>query len=173
MLKNLNTESVSCLTNAVTRCVIFPQHKKSDWSWKNAESSKGGCLRWRGISSGRGLLRKAYLYEVPSWSLLVQDRSHEIWHRAEVCGEGVARLRGVGGGAMSLDQALSGDLLGLRDMRHRRRLTVGQLGKAVGCSGAHISQIERGVRRPSLVIFVALAKVLECSLTDLVNENGR
>ena len=118
-------------------------------------------------------MRQANVYEVSTWSLLVSNRSDEIWHCAKVCGEGVARLRGVGGGAMSLDQALSGDLLGLRDMRHRRRLTVGQLGKAVGCSGAHISQIERGVRRPSLVIFVALAKVLECSLTDLVNEKGR
>ena len=109
---------------------------------------------------------------MPSWAVLVSNRSDEIWHRAEVCGEGVARLRGVGGGAMSLDQALSGDLLGLRDMRHRRRLTVGQLGKAVGCSGAHISQIERGVRRPSLVIFVSLAKVLECSLADLVRHDS-
>lgn len=64
---------------------------------------------------------------------------------------------------------LSPTVAGLRAMRNRRGLTIGALGKLVGCSGAHISQIERGVRRPSLVVLTALTRVLQCSLADLMD----
>ena len=64
---------------------------------------------------------------------------------------------------------LESSVPGLRAMRNRRGLTIGALGKLVGCSGAHISQIERGVRRPSLVVLTALTRVLQCSLADLVD----
>ena len=65
----------------------------------------------------------------------------------------------------------SSKVAGLRSMRNRRGLTIGALGKLVGCSGAHISQIERGVRSPSLVILTSIQRVLECSLADLMGPN--
>lgn len=64
---------------------------------------------------------------------------------------------------------LESSVPGLRAMRNKRGLTIGALGKLVGCSGAHVSQIERGVRRPSLVILTSLTRVLQCSLGDLMD----
>lgn len=59
-------------------------------------------------------------------------------------------------------------LRGLRGLRQERRLTIKQLGAMVGCSGAHISQIERGIKTPSLVLVTRLSRVLECSLRELL-----
>ena len=113
-------------------------------------------------------MRETDLYKVSSWALLVQDRPDAVRRRPKVCREESAAVGGgCGGCPMSVPKS-SPMVSGLRSMRNRRGLTIVALGKLVGCSGAHISQIERGVRRPSLVILMSIQRVLECSLADLM-----
>ena len=63
-----------------------------------------------------------------------------------------------------------GELFGerLRQLRKRRRLTQEELAKAADLAGPYISDMERGVKVPSLTTVLQLAMALECKATDLV-----
>ncbi|MDP9191457.1 MAG: helix-turn-helix transcriptional regulator [Acidobacteriota bacterium] len=63
-----------------------------------------------------------------------------------------------------------GQLFGarLRQMRKRRRLTQEDLGKAAGLAGPFISDMERGLKVPSLTTILRLAVALDCKVTDLI-----
>ena len=63
-----------------------------------------------------------------------------------------------------------GLLLGLRAKRTSRGLTLGQLADACNVNGAHLSQIERGIKLASLPLAVRLARALECGVRDLLAE---
>mgnify|MGYP003594239670 CR=1 FL=1 len=63
-----------------------------------------------------------------------------------------------------------GLLLGLRAKRCSRGLTLGQLADACHVNGAHLSQIERGIKLASLPLAVRLARALECGVRDLLAE---
>lgn len=54
--------------------------------------------------------------------------------------------------------------LEVRSARSTRRLSLRELGDRVGVSPSLVSQIERGLTRPSLATLVALAVELELSL---------
>lgn len=56
----------------------------------------------------------------------------------------------------------------LREVRQERGLTQVQVGERTGIAQNHISEIERGIRVPSVVTMLRLAAALECDPTDLV-----
>lgn len=60
----------------------------------------------------------------------------------------------------------------LREQRQHAQLSVRQLSKAAGISNPYLSQIERGLRRPSAEILQALAKGLEISAESLYVQAG-
>ena len=60
----------------------------------------------------------------------------------------------------------------LREQRQHAQLSVRQLSKAAGISNPYLSQIERGLRRPSAEILQALAKGLQVSAESLYVQAG-
>jgi transcriptional regulator with XRE-family HTH domain len=69
---------------------------------------------------------------------------------------------------------LSGDSLGdyLREQRQSARLSLRQLSEAAGISNPYLSQIERGLKKPSAEILKQLAKGLEVSAESLYVRAG-
>jgi transcriptional regulator with XRE-family HTH domain len=60
----------------------------------------------------------------------------------------------------------------LREQRQSAQLTLRQLSEAAGISNPYISQIERGLKRPSAEILQALAKALRISAESLYVRAG-
>lgn len=60
-------------------------------------------------------------------------------------------------------------MLRLREVREARNLSQADLARLAGVAQCHISDLERGRRKPSFEVLVRLAKALECSLDDLVD----
>jgi transcriptional regulator with XRE-family HTH domain len=58
----------------------------------------------------------------------------------------------------------------VRSLRKRRGLSQETLAEMCGLSRNYISDIERGVRNPGLLVTVALAKALKVPLRELVEE---
>jgi transcriptional regulator with XRE-family HTH domain len=56
----------------------------------------------------------------------------------------------------------------LRDVRQRRRVTQAELARIAGMSEAYISNMEHGLKVPSLTTILRLAVALNCKVTDLV-----
>lgn len=56
----------------------------------------------------------------------------------------------------------------LRELRHEQGHTLKSLGELAGMSYVYISDLERGVRVPSLTTIIRLAVALDCQVTDLV-----
>src|SRR6476661_2708339 len=67
-----------------------------------------------------------------------------------------------------------GDQLGdyLREQRTASRLSLRQLADQVGVSNPYLSQIERGLRRPSAEVLQQLAKALRVSAETLYVRAG-
>ena len=62
----------------------------------------------------------------------------------------------------------------LRELREKRGETVRWLADAAGTSFTYISDMERGLKVPSLTMLLRLAIALDCKVTDLVKVfNGR
>jgi transcriptional regulator with XRE-family HTH domain len=58
----------------------------------------------------------------------------------------------------------------VRGLRKRRGMSQETLAEACGLSRNYISDIERGVRNPGLLVMVALAKALKMPLRELIEE---
>jgi transcriptional regulator with XRE-family HTH domain len=56
----------------------------------------------------------------------------------------------------------------LREMRIERGLTQPEIAARVGTSASNISDLERGIKVPTLTTVARLADALECNVTDLV-----
>ncbi len=65
---------------------------------------------------------------------------------------------------MAKPQNLSRDIGGfIRDLRHNARISLRQLAEQAGVSNPYLSQIERGLRRPSAEVLQQLANALRVS----------
>lgn len=60
----------------------------------------------------------------------------------------------------------------LREQRTARRLSLRQLADAAGVSNPYLSQIERGLRRPSAEVLQSIAKALRISAETLYVQAG-
>lgn len=60
----------------------------------------------------------------------------------------------------------------IRDQRHTARLSLRRLSTLAGVSNPYLSQIERGLRRPSAEILQAIAKALRISAEQLYVKAG-
>jgi transcriptional regulator with XRE-family HTH domain len=79
---------------------------------------------------------------------------------------------GTTGGSPDLQQRLR-DLGGyIRDQRHRERLSVRSLSELAGISNPYLSQIERGLRKPSAEILQGIARGLRISAETLYVRAG-
>jgi transcriptional regulator with XRE-family HTH domain len=58
----------------------------------------------------------------------------------------------------------------IKEKRLSRQLTLKQLAEMVGCSDAHISQIERGRASPSISTLKKIAASLQSKITDFFND---
>ena len=56
----------------------------------------------------------------------------------------------------------------IRHYRKRRGYTQEQLGLNINTSGAYISNIERGVKKPSLDNLVSIAETLDITVNDII-----
>lgn len=56
----------------------------------------------------------------------------------------------------------------LRELREKRELSLRSLADLAGMSYTYISDLERGLRVPSLTTVIRLAVALECKVMDLV-----
>jgi transcriptional regulator with XRE-family HTH domain len=56
----------------------------------------------------------------------------------------------------------------VRELREKRKMTQTDLATAAGMSLPYVSDVERGVKVPSLTTLVRLAVALNCKLTALV-----
>ena len=56
----------------------------------------------------------------------------------------------------------------IRHYRKRRGYTQEQLGLSINTSGAYISNIERGVKKPSLDNLVSIAETLDITVNDMI-----
>jgi transcriptional regulator with XRE-family HTH domain len=56
----------------------------------------------------------------------------------------------------------------LRDVRQRRGVTQQELAQRAGMSEAYISNMEHGLKVPSLTTILRLAVALDCKVLDLV-----
>lgn len=61
----------------------------------------------------------------------------------------------------------------LRELREKRGETVRSLADLIGMSFAYLSEMERGVKVPSLTTIIRLAIALDCKVTDLVDVFNR
>lgn len=57
----------------------------------------------------------------------------------------------------------------IKKFRLAKNLTQEELAKAVGVSGPMITQLERGTKTPNLLLGKDIAKALNCSLEDLLD----
>jgi transcriptional regulator with XRE-family HTH domain len=69
---------------------------------------------------------------------------------------------------VSPEAALFGERL--RELRQKRNLTLRALCDTAGMSLAYLSDLERGLKVPSLTTLVRLAVALNCKMTALVSE---
>ena len=57
----------------------------------------------------------------------------------------------------------------LRELREKRGETTRSLAEIAGMSHVYMSDLERGIKTPTLWTIVRLAAALGCKVTDLVN----
>lgn len=60
----------------------------------------------------------------------------------------------------------------LRDQRHQAKLSLRQLAEVAGVSNPYLSQVERGLRRPSAEVLNQIAKALRISSGVLYERAG-
>ena len=60
----------------------------------------------------------------------------------------------------------------IREQRHAAQVSLRQLAKAAGVSNPYLSQVERGLRKPSAEILQQIAKALRISAEQLYVQSG-
>ena len=60
-------------------------------------------------------------------------------------------------------------MLRLTEMRKKRNMTQTELARAIGIAQPSVSDLENGISKPSFDTLIRIARVLECSLDELVD----
>lgn len=55
----------------------------------------------------------------------------------------------------------------IREVRRQKEMTISGLSRKSGVSAAHLSDIEKDFKSPSLLVMVRIAKALDVDITDL------
>lgn len=55
----------------------------------------------------------------------------------------------------------------VRDIRLKKGMTIACLARKSGVSAAHLSDIEKNLKSPSLLVMVRIAKALDTEITEL------
>lgn len=55
----------------------------------------------------------------------------------------------------------------IREVRQQKGMTISGLSRKSGVSAAHLSDIEKDFKSPSLLVMVRIAKALDVDITDL------
>jgi transcriptional regulator with XRE-family HTH domain len=55
-------------------------------------------------------------------------------------------------------------------LREERRMTTRQLGEALGVNGSHVSNMEGGVKKPSVELLIALASYFGVTTDQLLRD---
>ena len=55
----------------------------------------------------------------------------------------------------------------IREVRRQKGMTISGLSRKSGVSAAHLSDIEKDFKSPSLLVMVRIAKALDVDITDL------
>ena len=55
----------------------------------------------------------------------------------------------------------------IREVRRQKGMTISGLSRKSGVSAAHLSDIEKDFKSPSLLVMVRIAKALDVEMTDL------
>ena len=55
----------------------------------------------------------------------------------------------------------------IREVRRQKGMTISGLSRKSGVSSAHLSDIEKDFKSPSLLVMVRIAKALDVDITDL------
>lgn len=55
----------------------------------------------------------------------------------------------------------------IKDVREQRGMSISSLAKKSGVSAAHLSDIEKSFKSPSLLVMVRIAKALNVEITEL------
>jgi transcriptional regulator with XRE-family HTH domain len=79
-------------------------------------------------------------------------------------------IRQRGNAGLTPEKASEGVIFGqrLRELRTARNLTQSELAERCGSNHPFISNLERGVKVPSLTMILRLAEALECRPSDLI-----
>ena len=65
------------------------------------------------------------------------------------------------------------DLIGkrIREARHKKKMTQEQLAEKAEITVVYLSELERGIKLPSLTVFVAIAEALHVSTDSLLRDD--
>lgn len=55
----------------------------------------------------------------------------------------------------------------IKDIRQEKGMTIAALSRKSGVSAAHLSDIEKNFKSPSLLVMVRVAKALDVNITEL------
>ena len=55
----------------------------------------------------------------------------------------------------------------IREVRRQKGMTISGLSRKSGVSAAHLSDIEKDFKSPSLLVMVRIAKAIDVDITDL------
>lgn len=106
---------------------------------------------------------------LPTGSAVVQFEASHLFKRASSCFGTWGQAAGV---SVDGDRSIGAELRGLRRLRIARKMTFQQLADRAGISAGHLSQLERGIYRPTAATATALAEALGAEVAELLGEQA-
>jgi transcriptional regulator with XRE-family HTH domain len=108
---------------------------------------------------------------------LVQHPTEFVREKVDAVRETVDRVAGSVAGKASADAASVGAVgsqVGdfIREQRNAARVSLRELARTAGVSNPYLSQVERGLRKPSAEILASIAKGLKISAETLYEQAG-
>jgi transcriptional regulator with XRE-family HTH domain len=103
---------------------------------------------------------------------LVQKPTEFVREQVTTVRETVDRVAGSVAGTVAAAPSASAVGEYIRDQRNAARVSLRELARTAGVSNPYLSQVERGLRKPSAEILAAIAKGLRISAESLYEQAG-